>query len=402
MSLRVITVPREGTRAAAVLVLVKTGSKYEEKRVSGISHFLEHMLFKGTEKRPTPLSVAEELDKVGGVFNAFTGEDYTGYHAKVNAKSLDLAIDWVSDIYQNSLLPEKEIEKEKGVIKEEINMYYDDPVSFCDIIFQELLYGDQPAGWGIAGTKESVSGITRKDLLEYMKSQYTEENTVVVVSGNIGSDAEKKVRDSFSLSGTPRECPPVKEDQTEPAVRFEKRSTDQTHISFGVRAFNMQSEKRYAQKIIASLLGGMMSSRLFARVREEMGSAYYIATYLDENPQTGVVVTRAGVDSDRAKEVVDAIREEYERMAKEKVGKDELQKAKDYIKGKTSLRMEQSDALAYFYGVQELLQGKTLSLEEMFSLIDSVTSDDVLNVSREIFVSSGMNLAVLGPRPVSL
>ena len=402
MSLRVITVPREGTRAAAVLVLVKTGSKYEEKRDSGISHFLEHMLFKGTEKRTTPLAVAEELDKVGGAFNAFTAEDYTGYYAKVNGKSLDLAIDWVSDIYQNSLLPEKEVEKEKGVIKEEINMRYDDPISFCDLLFQKLLYGDQPAGWDIAGTKESVSAITRKDLLEYMQSQYTEENTVVVVSGNIDSGVEERVRSSFSLSGTPKDCLPVKEEQSGVGFSFYEKKTDQTHICLGVRAFNMLNEKRHTQKIIATILGGMMSSRLFTRIREEMGAAYYVSTHLDDNPHTGVILTRTGVDSNRAQLVVDAIMEEYKKISEERVSDAELQKAKDYIKGKTALSLEPSDALAYFYGMQELLQGKVLELEEVFSLIDQVTADDILAVSREIFVPSKVNLAILGPRSVSL
>ncbi len=400
MKLRTITVPREGTRAAAVLVFVRTGSKNEEKKFSGISHFLEHMLFKGTKKRPSPLLVAEELDKVGGSFNAFTSEDFTGYYAKVNGKKIDTALDWVSDIYQNPLIPQEEVQKEKGVIKEEINMRFDDPMSHCDTLFQKLLYGDQPAGWDISGSKESVDGIQREDLFSYMESQYTSQNTVVVVAGNIENNIEEKVRSYFSglREGVARECPPVKEEQGSPAVSFFEKSTDQTHLCLGVRAHNLLSEKRHAQKVIATILGGMMSSRLFTRVREEMGAAYYVQTSLDETPHTGYMVTRAGVDNKRIEDVVSVISKEYARMKNELVGEDELRKAKEYIKGKSSLRLESSDALAYFYGLQELLQRKTHSPEEIFSFIDSVKTEDVRSIAEEIFVSHGMNLALVGPR----
>ncbi len=402
--LRVITVPREGTSAAAILVLVRTGSKNEEKKLSGISHFLEHMLFKGTEKMSTPLCVAEELDRIGGIYNAFTSEDYTGYYAKVKASKIALAVKWVADIYLNSLLPEKEIEKEKGVIKEEINMRFDNPMLHCDTLFQELLYGDQPAGWDVAGTKKSVSNITREDLVHYMNSGYTAKNTVVVIAGNIDSDkALNMVKRSFSSirEGDVRECLPVVERQSSPAHSFFKKKTDQTHLCFGVRCHNLLSEKKYAQEIIATVLGGMMSSRLFGKVREEMGAAYYISTSLDDNPHTGCMVTRAGVDSSRVKEVISAISKEYKRMKKEKVGAEELKKAKDYIKGKSALILEPSDSIAYFYGMQELLQKKTITPEKVFREIDRVSSEDVLSVSKEIFRSKNSNIALVGPSSVS-
>ena len=183
--LRIITVPQKSTQAVTVLVLVGTGSKYEKKETNGISHFLEHMFFKGTKKRPTTVAIAETLDRVGGIYNAFTGEEYTGYFAKVDSSHLDMALDWVSDVYFNSLLPEKEIEREKGVIIQEINMYKDHPMSYVGILWSKLLYGDQPAGWPISGTKESVSKIYRQDLISYMKKQYVASNTIVCVSGNI-------------------------------------------------------------------------------------------------------------------------------------------------------------------------------------------------------------------------
>lgn len=287
--LRIITAPLKNTRATTVLVLVKTGSKYEEKNLSGISHFLEHMLFKKTKKRPSPLKISEELDRIGGEYNAFTGEDYTGYYAKVDSTKTELALDWVSDIYLNSLLPKDELEKERGVIKEEINMYYDNPMSYVQLLFGKLLYGDQPAGWDIAGTKETVSKMKRDDLFEYMKKQYVGKNTVVVIAGgfDVKKIEEKAVRIFSKLKkGEPKEKVEVVEKQNKPEVLLSYKKTDQTHLVLGARAFNSFSKQSYSQKIMASILGGMMSSRLFIKIRDELGLAYYIKTAVEENPDT--------------------------------------------------------------------------------------------------------------------
>jgi predicted Zn-dependent peptidase len=402
--LRVITIPLKGTSVATVFVLVKTGSKYEEKSLSGISHFLEHMLFKGTKKRPSPLDVAETLDKVGGVYNAFTGGDYTGYYAKVDASFVSLAIDWVSDIYLNSLLPKEEIEKEKGVIKEEINMYYDNPMSYTQILFQKLLYGDQPAGWDVAGTKESVSKIKREDLFQYINSQYVSENTVVIVAGNIRKkEIEDMVSKKFSniKKGSSIKNIPVIENQKSPQVISFYKETDQTHLCLGARSFNIFHKHRYAQEIVATLLGGMMSSRLFIKVREELGLAYYVKTEVESNPDTGVVVTRIGAENRKTKDAILAVMKEYKRMTKETVSPKELKKAKDYLKGKSAISLESSDALCYFHGVNELLEERSYALEEVFSLIDRVTAKDIKQASREIFRPENINLALVGPQKQS-
>jgi predicted Zn-dependent peptidase len=399
-NLRILTLPLKSTRVATVFVLVRTGSKYEQKETSGISHFLEHMLFKGTEKRKTPLEVAEDLDKVGGVYNAFTGEEYTGYYAKVNVDKFSLALDWVSDIYLNSLLPEKEIDKERGVIKEEINMYFDNPMAHCELLFQELLYGDQPAGWNIAGTKETVSAITRKDLSSYMESQYKAENTVVVVAGNINKEkVEEEVALAFSKikTGEPKKAHPVVEKQEEPAVLNFYKETDQTHIILGARAFNMFSEHRYSQEVLASILGGMMSSRLFSKIREEMGLAYYIKTSIDDNPDTGVLYTRAGVENSKTEDAVKAIMNEYKKITEEKVTEKELTKTKEHIKGKTAISLESSDSLAYFHAVNELLENKTYTPEEIFKSIDNITPEQIQQTAKKIFQPKNLNLVVLGP-----
>ncbi len=398
--LRTITIPIKNTRVATVFVLVKTGSKYEEKKTSGISHFLEHMLFKGTTKRPTPLKIAEDLDKVGGIYNAFTGEEYTGYYAKVNSKKLSLALDWVSDIYINSTLPEKEVEKERGVIKEEINMYFDNPMLYCQTIFQELLYGDQPAGWDVAGTKETVSSISKEDLSSYMNSQYVSENTVVAVAGNIDKEkTEKEIASAFSgiKEGRAKKAYPVVEKQNKPETSVFYKETDQTHFILGARAFNIFSDYRYSQKLLASVLGGMMSSRLFSKIREEMGLAYYIKTDIDSNPDTGVLYTSAGVENSKINEAVSVIMEEYRKICKEKIPEEELLKAKEHIKGKMAINLESSDSLAYFHTVNELLEGKEHTLEEVFRSIDSVTVEDIQKTAEKIFRPENINLAIIGP-----
>jgi predicted Zn-dependent peptidase len=398
--LRIITAPQKGTQAVTVLVLVGTGSKYETKKISGISHFLEHMFFKGTKKRPDKLKIAETLDKIGGIYNAFTGEDYTGYFAKVAAQNFDLALDWVSDIFLNSLLPEKELKREKGVIIEEINMLYDNPMSHVGLLWNKLLYGDQPAGWDIAGTKETVSGISQRDLLDYMKKQYVALNTIVCVAGKIQNFAAlEKVKKYFSKIGTshPQSKPRVIERQTQPELILHPKPTDQTHLCLGVRGYNIFHPQKYTQDVLGVILGGMMSSRLFMEVREKLGLAYYIKTEVDSNPDTGFLVTQAGVDNKNTEKAVAVILKEYKNISKKKVPSEELKKAKDYIKGKMALLLESSDALAFLYATQELLKKELLTLKEIYAKIDKVSASDIQMVARDIFQPKKLNLALVGP-----
>jgi len=398
--LRIITVPQKSTQAVTVLVLVGTGSKYETKEISGISHFLEHMFFKGTKKKPDKITIAETLDKVGGIYNAFTGEECTGYFAKVAATHLDLALDWVSDIYLHSLLPEQEIAKEKGVIIEEINMIYDNPMTYVLTLWSKLLYGDQPAGWDIAGTKESVSQMNRKKLASYMASHYVAQNTVVCVAGNIQeARAINEVKKSFAeiknikLLGKEK----VIERQTRPELLVHFKETDQAHLCLGVRGYNIFHPKRYVQDILSVILGGMMSSRLFIEVREKLGLAYYIRTEAETDSDTGFLATRAGVDNKNVEKAISTILKEYRKISQEKITDGELKKAKDYIKGKTALVLEGSDDLASFYGTQELLEKKILTLNEIYAKIDKVSSRDVMEVAQDIFQSKNLNLAMVGP-----
>jgi len=397
--LRIITVPQIGTQAVTVLILAGTGSKYERRETSGISHLLEHLLFKGTKKRPNQISISEPLDRVGGMYNAFTGEDYTGYYAKVDAKHFDLALDVISDIYLNSKIEPKEIKKEKGVVIEEINMYYDHPSSHVQSLWSKVLYGDQPAGWDIAGTKEIVSKITRKQIVDYITSQYTAENTIVCIAGNISKDVKAKIEKKFSKISTSKimEKLPVVEEQTKPEYIIDYKATDQTHLCLGVRGYALDNPKRITLELLALILGGMMSSRLFIKVREELSLAYYIRANVSSDPDSGFLVAQAGVDNTRVEKAITVILQEFKKLTQKKVSKEELKKAKDHFKGKMALMFEASDAQASFYGVQELLERKILTPEQVYAKINKVRADDILKVSKDIFKNEKLNLALIGP-----
>ncbi len=397
--LRVITVPQKSSQAVTVLALVGTGSKYETKKISGISHVLEHMYFKGTKKRPSQLAVAETLDKIGGIFNAFTGEEYTGYYAKVSANHLETALDWVSDIFLNSLLPKKELEREKGVIIEEINMYLDTPMIYIGELWKKILYGDQPAGWDVAGTKESVTGVSREDLINYMKSQYVAKNTIVCVSGRIpNKELLEKISNYFSKIKTEDFKPkiPVIEKQKAPQCLLYPKKTDQTHLALGVRAYNLSHPLRFPLEILGIILGGMMSSRLFMEIREKLGAAYYVKTNVDCDPDTGFLVTQAGIDNSKIEKAISTILKEYKKISMKKIPNSELKKAKDNAKGKLALTLESSDAKAAFYSTQELLENRILTPEEVFKEIDKITTNDILKVGRDIFRPEKLNLALIG------
>lgn len=398
--LRLIIVPQKSTEAVTVFVLVGTGSKYESKKINGVSHFLEHLFFKGTKKRPSVIALAETLDKVGGIYNAFTAEEYTGYFAKVASAHFDLALDWVSDIYLNSLVRPVDVLKEKGVIIEEINMLFDNPMSYVGILWNKLLYGDQPAGWHIVGTKASVISIFQKDLWGYRNSQYLSSNTIVCVAGNVSPiQAKRKVAWYFAKikRGQAKHKPPVREKQNQPACLLHQRKTDQTHLCLGTRGYNLFHPQRYVQEVLAMILGGMMSSRLFIEVRAKLGIAYYISTGADSDTDTGFLATQAGVDNKKVETAILTILKEYKKISQAKVSPAELKKAKDCLKGKSTLLLESSEARASFYGLQELLEKKILTPEEIYAKIDKINAADILKVAKDIFRPKKLNLALVGP-----
>jgi len=399
--LRIVTVEDKNSTAVTVLVLAATGSKYETKETSGISHLLEHLLFKGTKRKPTPIDIAGPLDSVGGVYNAFTAEEYTGYFAKVGSEHFDLALDTISDIYLNSKLEKKEIEKEKGVVIEEINMYYDHPMSYVQNLWTKLLYGDQPAGWDIAGTKESVSSISREQMADYIKSQYVSKNTVVCIAGNMPKEQElvKKIKKHFSNIGdrNPKQKPEVIEMQRSPELLLHNRKTDQTHFCLGVRGYSLFDKKKHSQEILGLILGGMMSSRLFVRIREQLSLCYYIRANSNSDTDTGYLVVQTGVDNSRVEKAISEILKEFKKISSRAVPLKELKKAKDNLKGKMGLMLETSDAQASFYAIQELLENKILSPNEIYDRINRVGRSDVLRLAKDIFRPEKLNLALLGP-----
>lgn len=397
--LRLITAPMAGSQSTTVLVFFGAGSKYETKENNGISHFLEHMFFKGTKKRPTTLALSGYLDQVGGEFNAFTGQELTGYYAKVAPEYLDRALDWVSDILLNSKFDAAEIEKERGVITEEINMALDNPMRYVGDLWEELLYGDQPAGWKILGTKENVVKMPRREFVDYFNAQYQTKNAIVCVAGKIDKDISKKVAKYFSRlkKGEGKAKAAVKEAQEKPAALIYHKATDQTHLCLGARTYDMFHEDRHVLTVLSAILGGMMSSRLFISVREKKGLAYYIRSAAESHTDTGFFVTQAGVANDKAEEAIQAILAEYKKVCDAKIGAAEITKAKDWLQGTLRLGLETSDEMASWIGTQEILKKEILTPEQIFNKIKAVSAVDLQRVARDIFRPEKLNLALIGP-----
>jgi len=398
--LRVITVPMKDNPTVTVLVLVATGSKHESKKLNGISHFLEHMCFKGTKRRPKAIDISRELDALGSQYNAFTSQEYTGYYAKSDAKHFKQIFDIVSDVYLNSTFPKSELEKEKGVIIEEINMYEDMPIRRVQEFIMELLYGDQPAGWGIAGEKKNIYAMKRKDFLNYHKAHYVPEATVVVVAGNIEQiKTLSQVRRVFGkLPSTPKKRKlKTKENQTKPQALVKYKKTDQTHFVLAFRTYALKNKDNPSLAVLSAILAGGMSSRLFQKLREEMGVGYYVRAYNDTYTDHGFLQISAGVDNKRIDEVLRAILDECKNMQNNRVSKEELEKTKEYIVGNLKLSLEQSDAIANFYGLEELLRGKVDTLDQKIKKIRKVSVKDIERLANKIFQDKSLNLALIGP-----
>jgi len=395
-----VTVPMQGTRTVTVLVLVGTGSKYETKEINGISHFLEHMMFKGTTKRPGYLDISRELDSIGAEYNAFTGKEYTGYYAKSSSDKIDVIMDVIFDIYLNSKLDSEAINIEKGVIVEEINMYRDLPSRYVGDIYEKLLYGDQPAGWSIAGEKEIVTGLKREEFVKYFNTHYIAENTIVAVAGNIDNEKIKeKVAVHFEniRQGKRFGKKSVVESQSEPASLIHYKKTDQTHFILGFRSYDMKDEKKYPLTVLGTILGGGMSSRLFDEIREKRGLAYYVRAGNHEYTDCGYFAVSAGVNNEKATEAIKVTLQEISKIKKEGVTPLELRQAIDQIIGRTALGLEHSDTVAEGFADPVLYYGKVLTPEEELDKIKKVTLSDIMEVASEVFDEKKMNLALIGP-----
>lgn len=398
--LRVITIPMSGVTTATILVMVDTGSNNETKDINGISHFLEHMFFKGTKKRPTAKIIAEEIDNLGGYTNAFTSREHTGYYLKVPAQKFDQALDVISDIFSNSLLDQQETEKERGVILQELKMIHDDPQRHIGEIFESLLYRGQPAGWEIAGTPETLANIQSKNLQAYFASQYTADNTFVVVAGNIDEEGvREKVFRAFKdvRKEETRGRPQVLEGQTTPAVSILYKKTDQTHFILGNRAFGVQDPRRVSAWVLSHILGGSMASRLFEELREKHGLAYAVQTSFEGYTTYGSFSTYAGVEHENLVKAVLIILNEYRKIREEKISLNELIRSKESLKGHLALSLEASNAMAFYIGGEEVLTSKPMTPDEVFAKIDAVSIEDILNVAKAILRKETLNLSIIGP-----
>jgi len=398
--LAIITIPMPSFESSTVMVAVGAGSRYETKKNNGISHFLEHMAFKGTSKRPSAIDISTLIDGIGGEFNAFTSKETTAYYIKSAATHVGLCLDVLSDMIQNSKLLKEEIEKERGVILEEINLYEDTPSRKIGDIYESLLYGDTPMGWDIAGQKDIIRKISREDFLEYMRGLYSPSNIVVIVAGGIEpeivSDQVKRYFGGMLPFDTLKYIKVI-ENQKKTAVLLRKKQTEQAHIAMGFRTVPLTHPDHYILAVLASILGGGMSSRLFHEIREKRGLAYYVRTSAEHYQDAGNIVSTAGLDPKRINEGVSVMVEEYGKIkSSDKPTKEELKKAKEYLKGHLVLELEDSRAVSWFFADQEIRERKIETPEEVITKIDKITLSDINRVANKYIVDSTLSLAVIG------
>lgn len=396
--LRILTAPSDGTKAATVNIFVGAGSRYEQEHERGISHFLEHMFFKGGKKYTSTKQVSMALDGVGGEFNAFTGKEYAGYYVKIASAHLDLACDVLADMLLCASFPQEEIEKERGVIMEEERMYQDTPMYRAGWDFEILLLGDQPLGWDTIGKEEVIRTVRQKNFQYHKDILYTVDNTVIVFAGNIDENISLALSQKYfsGMGGTKkRNFLPFKQFGKD-RVHLRTKQTEQSHIVLGVPALHALDPHHFAQKLLAIILGGNMSSRMFLNIREARGLCYYIATDTDNYLDAGSLSTGAGVDASRLEEAIKAIKHEYLACAEHGVTEEELLRAKEYLKGKITLNLEDSEERAHFFGKQALLYPSIRDIPDYFAEVDRVTVDQINTLARRLLNPEELRLVVIG------
>ncbi|MFL5936251.1 MAG: M16 family metallopeptidase [Gaiellaceae bacterium] len=399
--LRLLTASLPQVASTTVFVFYAAGTRYETAETNGIAHFAEHMFFKGTERRPTARDIGMAIDGIGGEFNAFTGKEYTGYYVRCASEHQGIALDVLTDMLRHSKFEAEEIEREKGVIIEEMNMYFDTPRDYIGGVYDSLMYGDQPLGWDIIGRKETVRAATRETFLEYVDRWYKPSRTVVGIAGRLDAGTHSEVA---RLLGdlAPAETPPKAPLQPlpngpGPHVRVFTKASDQAHLVLGVPSKPLDHPDRYILQILATVLGGGMSSRLFTEVRERRGLAYYVYAINHAYTDVGSLHSQAGVDINRIDEAVTTIVDELKRIVDEEVPADELEKAKNFAKGRFVLQLENPQGLILFGLRREVLEGSAIEPDEVLAAIDAVTAADVQRVAQEVVGSNALRLALIGP-----
>jgi len=386
-----------------MMVLVGAGSRYENKKNNGVAHFFEHMAFKGSKKYPSSYDISSTIEGFGGQFNAFTSKDHTGYWVKAPNEHFETVSSVLSDMILHPLMVPEEIEREKGVIVEEINMHQDVPAQKVSDVFDELIFEGHPLGFDIAGTPKTVRSFTKKTFTDYIASFYHPSNTTIVVAG--GLEKSQKYTDIITEHFGTWEDHEKKEavkftfDQSSPQISVKTNKGEQAHICVGYRAFAFTDPRRYPLSVLSAILGGGMSSRLFLEVRERRGLCYYISTGRDLYNDTGYIVTQAGVTPDKAKvnEAIKVIIEEHMQITEGLLSDADIERAKALLKGRLLLSLEDSHSVASLYGTRKLLYGDMPEIAEILSSIDEVSKEQIVSVAKDLFIERGMNIAVVGP-----
>ena len=397
--LKVMAEPMSHMESVAIGMWIRAGGRYESQATSGISHLLEHLLFKGTVTRDMK-TIKQAIEGRGGSFNGFTSEEHTCYLVKLLSKDAELGVDILSDMVLNPKLDEKEIEKEKNVIIEEINMYKDIPSHYVHEILAEMMWPDQPLGMPLAGTVESVKAITRDMIVEYKNAYYNPGNMLLIGAGHTDGEALMAQAKKYLANNPARKAPEynkVSITQKSPRLRLHTKDTEQIHMALGIHATDRFHPERHILSILNIILGANMSSRLFHIVRDEMALCYEISSSIRRYEDCGAFVVGAGVDQKKLKKAIEVILREIARTRKEPVGKEELGRAKEYYKGQLLFALEDTMSRMLWIGEKVISGEKELDPSAILAKVDAVTSEDVMKAADSIFKDSSLNLAIIGP-----
>lgn len=401
--LTVILAPMSGTKTITEVFMARAGWQYEWPEIYGLSHFIEHMLFKGTAKYPAPQDISKEVENRGGMISAFTGREYTGYWVKLSVRFIDIVHNLLSDMVLNSKFDPEEIDRERGTILGELHILVDEPIGrVSTILWPKLLYGDQPAGQSGLGTEETIRALKREQFIDYMEKLYVASNSMVCIAGCIDEpqktiDDIAKYFDKIGRAEPAIQKPPVAERQREPKILLQDKETAQTYVCLGTRGYGVNNPNKYPLQVLNVILGGNTSSWLFKEVRERRGLAYYVFTTANFFSDTGYLTTWAGLRQEKIIEAIEVILEEFRKLKKEKVSEGELRGAKDFLIGQQEIFMEDSRAVAINLIQEFALTDEIETLEERNQKIEAVTADDIQRVAQDLFRNKVLNLAMIGP-----
>ncbi len=397
----IILLPKTDTKAVTFEALYKVGSRNEDDKNNGVSHFVEHLMFKGTAKRPSTMDISKELDGVGADYNAFTGKDHTGYYIKADSRHLSLAIEMLSDMLHNSKFDPEEVNRERGVIIEEIKMYEENPLMHIEDVFESLIFKDTVLGREIAGPKINIKNISRDALYNYYQKYYYSGNLVLSLAGNFKTkEAVALINHFFPVKKSKKrvKISPVKKSlQKSSQVQIVNRPLEQVQMMLGWTSVSKKDKKFLALQMLANILGGNMSSRLFLQIRERRGLCYSIRASVNGYEDISNFAISAGLNKDKIEEAIQAIREEIDKIKNEGISAEELAQAKENIRGRLILRLENPSAYLAFLSDQELFGQKPKTLEELLQEVDKITLKQVNQIAKDIFVMSQSNLALIGP-----